>query len=77
MYIYICIYIYTQDLKARSASPSNLGSSSKCISICVCRLAPVQDASAHAHSLRNAVGIRTSCQQHVFFVMGVSTTMYA
>ena len=37
---------------AGSASPSNLGSCTKCISI-----APVQDASAHAHTLSNAVGI--------------------
>ena len=42
---------------AGSASPSNLGSCTKCISICPCRLAPVQDASAHAHTLSNAVGI--------------------
>ena len=55
---------------AGPASPSNLGSCTKCISICPCRLAPVQDASAHAHSLGNAVGIRTSCQQHVFFCDG-------
>ena len=39
---YIYIYIYIQDCKARSASPSNLGSGTQCISICLCRLAPLR-----------------------------------